>query len=79
MWRKNKVKTTPMKITLTDPELLCLKNLRKAGKFRSDSSTVGEVLRFVQQLRDYSPDITALIVNGKRFGIYVKGDHNEMP
>jgi len=65
-------KTTAKKITLTDPELSCLANIRKAGSFRSDSETIGEVLLFVQSLseRKGSLDLESLlIVLGKRFGI----------
>jgi len=69
-----KVRTTPIKITLTEPEVLCLKNLKKAACFRSRSQTVGEVLRFVQALRDASPNAeTTLQVLGKRFGITNEG------
>jgi len=69
---KVKAKTTPIRITLTDPELLYLSNIRKSGSFRSDSETIGEVLRFVQNLRDspHSLDV-CLEVFGPRFGISV--------
>lgn len=70
MKEKSKVKITALKITLTDPELLSLGNIRKAGSFRSDSDTIGETLRFVQALRD---DPNTLKVLGPRFGISVKG------
>jgi hypothetical protein len=72
MRKQSKVKTTPMKITLTDNELLCLNNLRKAGSFRSDSHTIGEVLRFVQALRDNAQCLEPL---GQRFGITVKEEN----
>jgi len=71
MKKKSNVKTTPLRITLTDPELLCLSNIRKAGTFRSDSDTIGETLRFVQALRD---DPNTLEILGARFGIEVKHD-----
>lgn len=69
MRQKSKIKTTPLKITLTDDEMLFLSNIRRAGSFRSDSHTIGETLRLVQSLRDV-PE--ALRVLGPRFGIVVE-------
>lgn len=71
MRRQTKIKTTPLKVTLTEPEELCLNNLRRAGCFRSNSETIGEVLRFVQKLRD-NPTLLTLKLLGERFGIDIK-------
>ena len=70
MGRKSVVPTKKIRITLTEKGLECLKSIRKAGRFRSDSSTIEESLIFIQQLRDI-PGFPTLVVLGKRFGINV--------
>ena len=57
---------TKYHITLSDRESLCLKNIKKAGSFRSDSHAIGETLIFVQAIRD---NPKAIAVLGARFGI----------
>ncbi|MBA7581592.1 hypothetical protein ES708_23498 [subsurface metagenome] len=70
--KKSQIKTTSQRITLTDAGKLCLKNIRKAGYFRSDSSTIEECLLFIQALRDGNAELV-LAVRGERFGISIGG------